>query len=120
MTLFKRYALFVVVTVGVYVVQFLSESPADKLFIYYAIAVLLYLVSELLKQLPMAKKQEIGLVFLVLSTMRMFLFLIALLPLLLHRQELNMSKGATLGLLTPLLLTLVDEAFWTIKALKNN
>lgn len=116
----KSYLLFLLIYIGIFLAQFFSGAPADKLLIYYCIALVLYLISEGLKQLPVAKKQESGMVFLVLSTMRMFVFLIALLPLLLHRQELNMTKGATLGLLTPLLLTLAHEAFWTIKALKNN
>jgi len=115
----KRYFLFISFYLGVFFAQFFSGVPSDKLIIYYAIAVALYFISEALKQLPVAKKQEAGLVFLVLSTMRMFVFLISLLPLLLHRQELNMTKGATLGLLTPLLITLVHEAYLTIKALKN-
>jgi hypothetical protein len=45
--------------------------------------------------------------------------LIALLPVLLHRAELNVTKPAALGLLLPLLITLVFETFQAIKALKD-
>jgi len=41
------------------------------------------------------------------------------LPLLLHREELNVTKPAALGLLFPLLITLLFETFQAIKALKD-
>jgi|GEM_PF-927951 len=111
--------LFIVVFVAAALLQMTYSTVPDKVLLYYAIAGVLYGISELLKRLPVAKKQEPGMVFLVLSTLRMFLFLIALLPLLLHREELNMTKSATLMLLFPLLITLFFETFQAIKALNH-
>jgi hypothetical protein len=115
----KGVFLFIVVFLFAGFLQAGYSSIPTKVGMYYAIAGVLYGISEGLKQLPMAKKQEPGMVFLVLSTLRMFLFLIALLPLLLHREELNVTKPAALGLLFPLLITLLFETFQAIKALKD-
>lgn len=116
---FKKAFLFIAVFALAGVAQGFYSAQPSKVAMYYVIAGVLYAISEGLKQLPMAKKQEPGMVFLVLSTLRMFLFLIALLPVLLHRAELNVTKPAALSLLLPLLISLVFETFQAIKALKD-
>lgn len=83
--------------------------------IYFAVALLLLVVTKLLGRIPKVKEVEKGLVFLAFSTIRFFLFLSALLPTLLNRTSLDVSKGAAIALTIPLFLTVVYDALNTAK-----
>ena len=83
--------------------------------VYFALALLLLVFTKLLGRIPKVKEVEKGLVFLAFSTIRFFLFLSALLPTLLHRTSLDVSKGAAIALTIPLFLTVVYDALNTAK-----
>lgn len=86
--------------------------------LYYGIAALLLLLTSLTKRIPSVKSFEPGMVFLGLSTLRLFLYLTALLPLLLNYNELGLSKTVTLSTLFPFVLVLFFDAFKALKTLK--
>ena len=112
--------LFALLYTTAYVLQ-LWVFRIDKITsIYFAVALLLLVVTKLLGRIPKVKEVEKGLVFLAFSTIRFFLFLSALLPTLLHRTALDVSKRAAIALTIPLVLTVVYDAIITIKELKKN
>lgn len=107
--------LFLLVYTGAYILQ-LWVFRIDKITsIYFALALILLLFTTLLGRIAKVKEVEKGLVFLAFSTIRFFLFLSALLPTLLHRTSLDVSKGAAIALTIPLFLTVVYDALNTVK-----
>lgn len=110
------YAFFYVVFGAVHALW--SAFP-KWVVVYYAVALFLLGSTELAKRLPALRKIEPGLVFLGASTARMFLFLASILPVLLNRNDLGLSKSVTLGLLLPFFFTLFWEGMSTFKSLKD-
>ncbi len=107
--------LFVLAYTTAYILQ-LWAFRIDKITsIYFAVALILLLFTMLLGRITKVKEVEKGLVFLAFSTIRFFLFLSALLPTLLHRTSLDVSKGAAIALTIPLVLTVVYDALNTVK-----
>ena len=111
--------LFLLVYTVAYVLQ-LWVFQTDKITsIYFALALILLLFTRLLGRIAKVKEVEKGLVFLAFSTIRFFLFLSALLPTLLHRTSLDVSKGAAIALTIPLFLTVVYDALNTVKEMSK-
>ena len=107
--------LFLLVYVTVYILQ-LWVFQIDKITsIYFAVALILLVFTKFLGRMTKVKEVEKGLVFLAFSTIRFFVFLSALLPTLLHRTSLDVSKGAAIALTIPLFLTVVYDALNTAK-----
>ena len=115
-----KNALFLVIYAAAYALQVWAFEIDEITSIYFAVALLLLLLTTLLGRLSRVKEAEKGLVFLAFSTIRFFLFLSALLPTLLHRTALDVSKRAAMSLIIPLVLTVLYDALITIKELSNN
>ncbi len=86
---------------------------------YYALSLVLLVLTNLTARLPVLKKVELGLRFLALSSIRMFLFLATLLPVLLYKDTLGLSKIVIISTLFPFLLVLLWDAKNTLNGLKD-
>ena len=110
-----KKVLFLVFYAAAYAAQIWAFKIDKITSVYFALALLLLVFTKLLGRIPKVKEVEKGLVFLAFSTIRFFLFLSALLPTLLHRTELEVSKRVAISLITPLILTVVYDALNTAK-----